>query len=603
MKNYIYKVFLCCILLIGFVPLANADNITFKAESERDAVIAGEAFRISFSISSLNIKNFVAPAMNGFTVLSGPYSSTSSSTQIINGKMSSSSSTTYTFVLQANKEGNFTIPGASAIVDGKKVTSNSISIKVLSEDKNTGKKSSGSRIHGNDIFIVASVDKSTCYEQEPVLLTYKLYFSNVDFRDFDDIKLPDFKGFNAQQIELPQNKRLSMDKYKGRNYYSVVCFQYLLYPQQPGTLKISPAKFIANIAVQLNNGLDDFDAFFGSQMSYVKKALQCNPVVIKTLPLPSSGKPANFSGAVGDFQISSSVNATSLKTNDALTYKLSIKGSGNLKVINAPTVDFPDSFEKYDPKEEVDGKVQGSNFVGTKKIEYLAIPREAGKYTIPSVSFCYFDIKSKSYKTIHTDEYSLNVIKGKGDASKVVSNFINKEDLKVINQDIRFINTKNISLRNRGESYFNSLSYWMWYICPLIILIVIIALRFKIIKDNSDVVRMKTRKANKAARKRMKYAEKLMRQDKKEDFYDEVLKALWGYVSDKLAIPQADLTKDNIEEELTAHNVSSDLAHNFIDLLNKVEFVRYAPSASGSSLEDIYNEAVQLIGKMDDIIK
>ena len=300
--------------------------------------------------------------------------------------------------------------------------------------------------------------------------------------------------------------------------------------------------------------------------------------------------------------MTSSINSTHIQTNDAITIKVVISGTGNLKLISNPEVKFPEDFEIYDPKVESTSQLTNNGITGSTMIEYLAIPRNPGKYKIPAITFSYFDINTKSYKTLTTEEYQIQVDKGEGSATQTISNF-SKEDLKVLNQDIRFIKQNEVTLTPRGDYFFGTLSYWLYYIIPLIIFIVVCALYRKRIADNANIAQMKTKKANKVAIKRMKKAGKLLNNNQKDAFYDEVLQALWGYVSDKLNIPVSMLSKDNIEEKLKQYGVSDNLIKDFIEVLNNCEYVRFAPGDANQAMDQIYESSLNIISKMEDSIK
>ncbi len=596
-----------------------ADDVRFTA-SAPDAVVNGDQFRLTFTINTQDVKDFRAPTISEFEVLMGPSRSQQSSTQIINGKYSSTSSITYTYILLPQKEGTFTIPGATIVANGENVTSNSLKIKVLPPDQasgvggasagssassrgggNVSQPSSNSSISGKDLFITATASKTTVHEQEAILLTYKVY----TVLNLTGIlgKMPDLKGFHTQEVELPRNKTFSLEHYNGRNYKTLVWSQYVLFPQQSGKLEIPSITFEGVVAQQIQSD-DPFEAFFNGGTNYVevKKALTTPKIMIDVKPLPS-GKPANFSGAVGDFSINSSINATELKTNDAITIKLVISGTGNMKLISTPEVDFPKDFDVYDPKVDNKFSLTKNGLSGNKVIEYLAIPRHAGTYKIPPIEFSYFDLKTKSYKTLKTKEFEVNVEKGKGNAEQVLADFTNKEDLKILGEDIHFIKMGNDTLRSKGQYFFGSLGYYLCYIVPLCLLIAFIIIYRKQAVENANIAKVRTKKANKIATKRMRYASRLLSENKKNEFYDEVLKALWGYISDKLNISVSQLSKDNIESELVKYGISQELRENFIGILNECEFARYAPGDESEAMDKMYASAVDIISKIENQIK
>lgn len=588
-----------------------ADKVRFVAEAA-DVVVSGDQVRLVFTVNSQDIKDFRAPSIKGFDVLMGPSRSQQSSIQIINGKRTSNSSTAFTYILLAGNPGTYTIPAASVEVNGEKVFSNAISIKVLPQDQTSGNsgnngggsasssrsQAAGSRISANDLFITATASKTTVHEQEAILLTYKVY-TVVNLRQLYG-KMPDLKGFHTQEVELPQQKTFTLEHYKGRNYNTTVWSQYVLFPQQTGKLEIPSITFDGVVAQQTIS--DPFDAFFnGGGYVEVKKKITTPKVVINVQPLPA--KPAGFSGAVGEFKLASSINATDVKTNDAVTIKLTLSGTGNMKLIGTPEVKFPQDFEIYDPKVTDDYKLTNSGLTGTKTFEYLAIPRHAGNFTIPAIEFTYFDLKSNSYKTLKTETYNLKVAKGQGNADQVISDFTNKESVKMLGKDIRFIKLGDSSLRPKGDFFFGTVGYYLCYLIPLLLFVVFAVIYRQKALENANVAKVKTKKANKVATRRMKLAGKLLAENKKNEFYDEVLKALWGYISDKLSIPVSQLSKDNIEAELTNYGVQEALIAEFIGVLNECEYARYAPGNENEAMDKVYSASVEVISKMENSIK
>ena len=601
------KLFIIWIALTALCAQAVAENISFKA-SAPDVVVVGDQFRLSYTVTTQKIKDFRAPSIKGFEVLMGPSRSQQSSTQIINGNMTSTSSITYTFILMATAAGEYSIPGASVIADGNQLVSNSIKIKVLPQEEggNRGQASETARsssVSNQDLFITATASKTNVYEQEAFLLTYKIYTREPNLQ-LNNAKLPDFKGFHSQEIEMPANARWSQEHYNGRNYSTAVYRQFVLFPQQSGKLFIEPAQFQMTIGKAVQSD-DPFEAFFngGSNILEIKKNIVTPRISIDVHSLPANNKPANFTGGVGEFSISSSINNEKLKTNDALTVKIVISGTGNLKLISNPEVKFPNDFEIYDPKVDHQVRLTREGLTGNKIVECLAIPRHAGTYKIPAISFSYFDIRSKSYKTLHTEEYTVKVEKGAGNANQVIANFTNKEDLKVLGEDIRYIKQNEVTLVPKGHFFYGSMRFWLFYIIPTLAFIVLFIVYRKQAIENANVAKIKTKRANKIAVKRMKMAGKLLSNNKQEAFYDEVLKALWGYISDKLNIPVSRLSKDNIEEKLRDHGVDEDLIKDFLNALNNCEFARFAPGNQNQAMDKIYSSSIEVISKMESSIK
>ena len=603
------KLIIILIALIAYSTQAFADKVSFTA-SAPDAVVVGDQFRLSYTVTTQKVKDFRAPSIKGFDVLMGPSRSQQSSTQIVNGNVTSTSSITFTYILMANTACEYTIGGASIVADGNQMVSNSVKIKVLPQDQNSNggqggssaHSSSGTSVSDQDLFITATASKTNVFEQEAFVLTYKIYTRESNLQ-LNNAKLPDFKGFHSQEIEMTTNARWTPEHYRGRNYYTTVYRQFVLFPQQSGKLYIDPAQFQMTIGKPVQSD-DPFDAFFngGSNVIEIKKSIATPKIAINVSPLPA-GKPADFSGGVGEFTVSSSINSKELKTNDAITIKLVISGTGNLKLISNPEIKFPEDFEVYDPKVDNQVRLTREGLTGNRVIEYLAIPRHAGTYKIPGVSFSYFDIRSKSYKTLKTEEYVVNIEKGAGNADQVIANFTNKEDLKVLGEDIRYIKQNEVTFQPKGSFFYGSMSYWLFYIIPALAFIIFFIIYRKQAAENANVAKVRTKKANKVATKRMKLAGKLLSENKKDAFYDEVLKALWGYISDKLNIPVSRLSKDNIEEKLRNHGVSEELIKDFLNALNDCEFARFAPGDENQAMDKVYSSSIEVISKMENSIK
>lgn len=610
MKRY----FILLFLAVLFLPLAAAEKHTLTAEAP-SAVAKGDQFRLSYTVNTSDrVKDLrIASDLKGFSILMGPSRSQSSSTQIINGKVTSSSSITFTYVLLAEEEGTFTIPAATISVGSEKIISNALTVKVLPEDKNSGGTQSSSgrsrsasstdRITSDQLFVRAIASKVNVYEQEAVLLTYKVY-TLVDLRGFEYVKLPDFKGFHSQEIDLPQKKQFSLEHYNGRNYNTIVFRQFLLFPQNSGTLEIAPARFDASVLKQIQTS-DPFDAFFGNNYVSATKTLMTPPVKINVKPLPSP-RPDNFIGAVGSFDISASINTGELRANEAVTYKLVLSGVGNLKLVNAPEITFPADFELYDPKVSDKFSVTTSGLSGSKVYEYLAIPRHAGNFTIPSVELSYFDTAGKTYRTVRTESFALKVSKGKeGSDAGTYADYagVEKENVKVLANDIRYIHQGDVRFRGKDEFVISRTSYLLWYVVPAVLFIALFIVYRRNAEENMNVARSRNRRANKFARKRLKKAALLLKEKNDGQFYDEVLRTLWGYIADKLNINTAELTKDNVRDKMLAANIQDEMAGRFIDLLNECEFARYAPGNKEEGMERIYHSAQDIILEIESNIK
>lgn len=586
-----------------------ADEVSFVV-SAPEAVALNQHFRVSYTVNRGNVKE-PRVSFDGFEILSGPNRSTSMSMQSINGQSVTSHTVTFNYILQPTKEGTFAIPVATIEVDGKQYKSNSRKIKVLPADK-ASQNSKGSRRQSNgsssvniskdDLFMTATLSKHNVFEQEAVLLTYKIY-SLVNLTALNG-KMPPLKGFQIQEIDLPQNKEWSLEHYNGRNYRVITWSQFVLFPQQSGEIEIPSVEYEGVVTMQTGASMDPFDFFMNGGPRYVevKKTIKTPSLKLNVSELPSN-KPTDFSGGVGNFSISSTINTTELKANEAVTLRLVISGIGNMKLIKTPEVEFPEDFEIYDPKIDNRFKLTREGFQGNKVIEYLAIPRHGGTFTIPSIKFSYFDIKSKQYKTITTDIYTLNVQKGKENGNETVASFVSKEELKMLGQDIRYIETGSYALTQKGDYLFASMRWILCYIIPLLCFVVYIVVHYKQVAENANIARMRTKKANKVAVKRLKLANKLLKDNREREFYEEILKALWGYLSDKLNIPLSRLTKDNIAAELTTKGVSAEEVKEVERVISEAEFAQYAPGDAAATMDNIYKMSIQIIDKLENSIR
>lgn len=594
------------ILFAAFGLTAKAADVVFKASAPQ-AVVMGENFRLSYTVNAEG-KDLRVPELADFDVLMGPSTSSSISSQIVNGNITTETSLTFTYILAPKKEGTFNIAPATIKVKGSNYSSNALSIKVLPPEKASeaaAQEGDGgsSRIGKDDVVLGIQVSNRNVYEQEGILVTFKLY-TRVDLGGINAPKFPEFDGFLAQEVELPEQKQWSLEDYQGKRYQSVVIKQTVLYPQRAGKITIPSGKLevVMRVATPRKKGGSVFDNFFDSYQD-INKTITTTPVTIDVKALPS-GKPVSFGGAVGNFNMTSSINSNNVKTNDAITIKVNITGNGNIKLVKNPEVVFPNDFEVYDPKVETDIKITSSGASGSKMIEYMAIPRYAGDFEIPAIAFSYFDPKSGSYKTITSEPYKLHVAQGEGGGTApVVSNFNNKENVKYLGKDIRYLKMNTPHFISNNEIFFGSFMYILCYLIPAILFIVFFIIYRKQVKENSDLALVRTKKANKMAVRRLKNAGKLLKENKKEEFYDEVLRALWGYLSDKLSIPQSNLTKDNVEIELSKYGVEATLVSEFLDILNTCEFARYAPAQASDAMDKLYELTVDAIGKMENTIK
>lgn len=600
------------ILLTLFLCVAGfADNINFRV-SAPGSVVKGQQFRVEYSVNG-DGRDFRTGDFTGLDVLMGPSTSSSMSTQIINGKVSSATSKTFTYIVVAPEEGSVTIPVATVKVDGKQYSSNTATVKVLPQDKaaqaqggsNAGQQPAAG-LGKDDVLVRMILSKTKAYESEAVLATFKILTLNGQIQ-LQDVKMPSFDGFTVQEIELPENKQFQLEHYNGRNYYGIEFKQYLLYPQRAGKIEIQPATLDLVVQVAAQRKMRSiFDDFFDNYQS-VNKTVSTTRQTIDVMALPF-GKPATFMGGVGDFNIASSISTKELKANEALTLKLVISGNGNLKYIKDPELKLPADFEAFDPKVDLKIKATPAGVTGSKTIEYTMIPRYAGDFEIPAVEFLYFDLKTKSYKTLATPAYQIKVEKGAGGDNgngSGVTNFstTNQENVKLLGSDIRFIKIGSLNLHKTETFFFGSIAFYLLYLIPMVLFIVLFIVYRKQVKENANMALMRTKKANKVASKRLKLAAKYLKDHQQGAFYDEMLKAVWGYLSDKLSIPTSELTRDNVETALGDRGADAELIKGFMDIISTCEFARYAPSQSDAAMDELYEQTVKAIDKMESVIR
>ena len=506
-------------------------------------------------------------------------------------------------------DGTYTISPAHIVVDGKTISSNSLTIKVSgSAQSNSGSsrqhrneeeeiRDAGSQISGSDLFIKVSANKKRVHEQEPILLTYKVY-TLVGLTSLRG-DMPDLKSFYTQEVDLPQQKSFSVETLNGRTYKTTTWSQYVMFPQTTGKLEI-PSITFEGIVVQQNRNIDPFEAFFNGGSGYVevKKKIQAPGIEIQVDPLPE--RPANFSGGVGKFNVSAQLDKTETKANDPISMRIIVSGTGNLKLIKQPVVNLPKDFDKYEPKVTDKSKLTTNGIEGSMVYDLLIVPRHQGQYEIPPVEFTYFDTAENAYKTVKSESFTLDVAKGSG--AGAVNDF-SGQDLQELNKDIRYIKTGSTNQHSLNDFFFGSSAYWI----SLCLLAVVFVSLFVIFRqraiDNANVTKARGKKANKVATKRLKKASRLMADNKPGEFYDEVLRALWGYVGDKMNIPVEQLSHDNISMRLAERNVDETVISQFIGALDECEFERYAPGDPKGNMNKVYEKAMTAIEKIEGSMK
>lgn len=599
------SIFLICL----FIACACFSQVIRVSTPSR--VEAGENFRVSFKVTTQDVDDFRSGlhSTDVVEVIAGPYTSSESSFQMVNGHTSSSSSITYTYTLYAAKSGVYNIPAAHARVGGKQISSRPAKVTVVGSAQGRGNnspkmheddnyqphmKAAGSAISGRDLFIKVSANKKKVYEQEPILLTYKVY-TLVDLTQLEG-KMPELTGFHTQEIPLPQQKSFHIERVNGKPYRTVTWSQYVMYPQMTGKMEI-PSITFKGIVVQQNRSVDPFEAFFNGGSGYVevKRNIVAPSIKIDVLPLPH--KPANFSGGVGKFNISAQLNKNELKAGDPLSLRIVVGGIGNLKLIKQPVVNFPKDWDKYDPKVTDKTKLTSNGLEGNMIYDILAVPRNQGHYTIPPVELTYYDTSLNQYKTIKTQSFEIEVAKGDGSRSSVVD--YSKDQPK----DIKDIKKGEAELHSVDNFFFGSVGYLMSLLIPFAAFVALLVIFHKRAIDNADLVKMKGKKANKIATKRLRQANKLMLAGKTNEFYDEVLRALWGYVGDKLNMPAEKLSRENISEKLQSHNVDDNTISKFLSAIDDCEMMRFAPGDPEGNMNKTFESAMTAIMEIENVMK
>ena len=610
-------------IVFGFIALLLsgaalfAQDVQFAAQA-KSVVALGETFTLIYTLNSQG-SGFRGPNIQGFEMLSGPNTSTNSSIRMVNGRTTMSITYTYTYLLQATREGNIDIPGATVNVNGKQFTSNTLSIKVVKNPNVPGGQNQGaanqSRNPGaqagsnNDVYVKAFASNASPLQGEGIVITYKI-FTKVPIAQINISKLSSFSGFWSQNL-MKENDKLQQTTQviDGEQYIVADIRKIALFPLKSGRLVIDPLELacVAQVRRQTKTKtgdpfFDDFfnDSFFNSGVANVEKNLKSNPLIITVRPLPEEGKPIDFSGAVGSFTFHSEVDKTRLKTNEAVTLKCTISGKGNIQLIDKLNVTFPPDFESYDPKVTSDIQTTSAGISGNQVFEYLMIPRKPGKFKIKPIAFSYFDLDKKHFITLNSPEFTLDVEKGSGDAGAVLSySGANKEEIKYIGSDIRHIKETNFRISIVGSRFFDSVGFWLLLIIPVMLFLLFLVLWRKLAARRSNTVLMKNLKATKIARKRLQKAEEFQKAGNQDDFYIAISQALWGYLSDKFSINLAGLSIESVHEALIRQNVNETIIAQFIETLNNTEFARFAPGEKTVNMERIYNEALEIITKME----
>ena len=597
------------LFLIGCISITVswAQTLTGRAPAQ---VALGEQFRLSYTVNTDDAKGFRAGDIpDAFDVLMGPSTSQQSSFQMVNGHTSSSSSITYTYILSANKNGSFTIPAAHVTAGGKTITSNELHIKVTGQAQQGGQqgghqqsstgeiRNAGSSISGSDLFIKVTASKQHVREQEPILLTYKVY-TLVGLTQLNG-KMADLKSFYSREVPLPQEKQFHIENFNGKPYRTVTWQQYVVFPQTTGKLEI-PSITYEGIVVQQNRNVDPFEAFFNGGSGYVevKKQIKAPGITIQVDPLPQ--RPVGFSGGVGRYSISAQLDKDEVKANDPVKLRVVVTGVGNMKLLKQPEVKFPKDFDHYDAKVTDKTQLTTNGLEGSITYDFLAVPRHQGDFEIPAIEYVYFDTQANDYKTVKTEPFTLHVEKGSGTTTAA---YTGQEDIKQLNSDIHYIKTGETRQRGIDEFFFASTEYWVSLAVLLLGFISLFIIFRQRAIENANIVKQRAGKANKVATKRLKKALQLMKANQPSQFYDEVLRALWGYVGDKLNIPVEQLSHDNIADRLSSRGVDQPTIELFLGALDECEFERYAPGDPKGNMNKVYDKAMSAIEKIAEVMK
>lgn len=575
-------------------------QVDFKVQSSKTTMAVGETFQITFSVNTTG-NSFRPPAMKEFRRLSGPNTSTSMSW--VNGNMTQSIA--YSFILMAVQEGDYTIEPASIQVNGVEYKTQPLKIKVTkSSNSNAGNQGNGnqqnsSNQNGKDenVFLTVSVDKRKAFLGEQITASYKLYL-RVDILNYSFTKNPALNGFWSQDINQKGTVNLVREYVDGVPYQMAELKKTILFPQRSGELIIDPIEMEMIARIQEKRQSNNiFDQMFGSYRD-VKMVVSSKPVKVQIEPLPNAGKPFSFSGAVGSFNLKTTVDKQNIKTNEAITLKMTISGKGNLKLIQAPKPVFPSDFEVYDPKIIDNIKTEISGVSGSRTYEYLLIPRHSGKFKIDPLEFSWFNPATEKYESAKSEAFEIIVEKGKEEDNVIISSRDRKEDIQLTGSDIMYIKSDLGELENSNIYILDKPWYYLLLSAPLLLFVLFYFYYRKMIESEKDIIGMKRKKANKIAIKRLESAKKLMDADKKSEFYEEIFKALYGYLSDKLHIPVSELNKNKISDKLLSNGMSNEMLHKLLKTLDQSEMARFAPSAS-TIMINIYNDASEVIGEIE----
>ncbi|TNF42073.1 MAG: protein BatD [Bacteroidetes bacterium] len=601
------------VLVLFLASLAAlAQEVTLTVDAPGSAA-AGERFRIIYSVNSTD-GQFTPPKFDPSFSVQGPQQSTSRNVQWVNGDVKTVSTTTLVYYVVAGTPGTYTIPAAT--FESRKVTVSSPEKQIVitaggssqaaagqgqqqgqSQSANTGESPSA----GTDVSMKILLSEREVYFGEPVTGTLKLY-TRINLSGIQELRYPDFKGFLKEDIETPPLRSLETEVIDGVQYGTGVIQRFVLYPQVSGELRIDPAEM--TVLVQERTGTRDpffddpfFDNFFSS-VSTVPRKVATLPVTVRVKPLPEP-RPADFHGAVGSFTMESSISGADAKLNDAITMTVTLRGTGNLNLAGEPVINFPQGIEKYDPKVTLRG---GGTATGTKVFEYLLIPRNTGTFEIPPVSYSVFDPRQGKYVTLRAGGFSVSVTGTPGQEEGAAPVYIPGEDVKYLGQDIRYIRNGDGRLTTLSSPLVSTLHYWLWFALALFVAGAVLLLRRGQMKRNADIAGLRNRRASRNARTRLAKANALLKSGKNDLVNAEIARALWGYLGDRLRIPQSEITRDKCNAALRQRNTGEDLLTELDMVLTATEYSQYAPLSEGESPAALARRAAALIGRLDDVL-
>lgn len=617
--------FITCLMPMALWAQDEDPRLTVNAKKQ---VMVGERFQVVFEANAEG-KSFTAPSFEGFNVVGGPFTSSSSSISMTSSGVTRTVRNSYTYALQAYQEGTFRIGSASLTVKGEKITSEPFEIKVVPDDGSNSNGGGGSyssgdsgqgqsrqntsdpEVSGKDLFLKVIPSKKSVYVGEQVVLTYKLY-TRVPVSSLSVEKMPSYAGFWTKDISDNNGGALRQtnEYINGVEYTVAEIHKIVIVPQRSGSLSLDPMSIecIAQIRTESNHRSNDpfdiffNDPFFNRNVKNVQKTLSSSSLTIDVKNLPMADKPDSFAGAVGNYTFKSEIDKTELSTNDAFTLTYTVSGQGNVELLQMPSPVLPPDFEVYDPKitTSVDHNAQG--LTGTKKAEYLVIPRRAGSFNIPAAEFSYFNPATGAYQALTSDAYSINVQKGKDSEQGGGVYTSNQEDIKYLGSDIRHIKRDDAKLRPMHSTFFGSAAYYVALLALLLFFIIMLLVLKKREQLTQDTAANRNRKADKVARGRLKRALQYLKAKDQENFYVEMSQALWGYIADKTGIERSKLSMDTVSETMRQKNVPEDLTQQFVDTLNSCEFARFAPGSAEEKMDDLYQKGIDVISRAEKVL-